>query len=65
MKTSIGLTIGRLRSLHWKQGHTKLDLMVQDLKDYIPPPEEKIRKHSAQGEESTQITPTHIIDLNA
>jgi len=32
---------GELRALRWKQGHAKLDLMAQDLKNYIPPLEEK------------------------
>jgi len=35
---------GELRALHWKQRHARLDLMVQDLKDYIPALEEKMSK---------------------
>jgi len=40
---------GELRALHWKQGHAKLDLMVQDLKNYIPTLE-KILKSREEGE---------------
>ena len=41
---------GELPALHWKQGHARLDLMVQDLKNYILALEEKMRESREEGE---------------